>query len=260
MKIEVHILCYNEFRMLPFALLHYAEFASRIVIHDSFSTDGTRDVIKQWMKRPYYRGVPVECRDWDTGGRLNDELARQLKNSCWRGADATWVILVDCDELVLFPRGVIETLTAHKDKAIIRPQGWELYADEFPRDQSQLIWAQVKTGARDDYWYGKPVILQPRLISWIQYHAGAHDAIVLLKDGTDINSMRDWDPPTPVTYLLHCKHLGPIKTIAKAYDEKRTRLAPINVEKGWGNFKPGMVHAQEKREWILNHLQKIPLL
>ena len=101
MKIQVHILAFNEEDILPYTLRHYSQFATKIIVHDSFSTDRTREICKDYG---------AEVRDWDTGGVLNDNLSRELKSTAWIGTDADWVITADADELIYFPKGVTQTL------------------------------------------------------------------------------------------------------------------------------------------------------
>ena len=105
MNVEVHIVTYNEERILPWTLRHYGTFAARIVVHDSFSTDRTREIA--WK-------AGAEVIDWDTVGQVNDQLLSELKNSCWLGTKAQWVIVCDADEFLWFPNGVVETSSRPK--------------------------------------------------------------------------------------------------------------------------------------------------
>lgn len=256
MTTEVHLLCYNEQAILPYTLRHYRTFADRIIVHDSFSTDDSRKIATSFG---------AEVRDWDTGGQINDQLARELKNNCWKtwkGAQADWVVTADADEFIHFPtRRVQDTLNRLWDLgiAVVKPIGWELYSETFPTGPGQ-IYDEIRMGMRDDYWYGKPILFSPKRIIDMGFHCGAHDCSPYYQSGYSPGSMRHQTPTEPHVYLLHCKHLGPVERIAKEYDEDRKRLAPINVEHGWGNFEPGMKHAQDKRARIkANLVEIIPL-
>lgn len=246
--IDVHILTFNEQDILPYTLRHYATFARRIVVHDSFSTDNTRDIC---------RSFGATIKDWDTGGKLNDPLAADLKNNCWKGTDATWVICVDADELVYFPRGVEFTLHNYMldQVAVVKPCGFELFSETFPTTNGQ-IYDEVKMGASDDKWYAKPALFSPVHVQEIGYGMGAHDCLAQLKSGQNLRAL--WlRPQNPATYLLHCKHLGPVERVARYYDEKRPRLSDVNVANRWGNFDPGLKHAMDKRATIKHRLERV---
>jgi hypothetical protein len=45
MTIHVHVVCWNEERIMPWFLAHYSRFATRIFCHDNGSTDRTREVV-----------------------------------------------------------------------------------------------------------------------------------------------------------------------------------------------------------------------
>lgn len=241
--VEVHLLAFNEEEILPFTLRHYLTVAARIVVHDARSTDGTRDIAARYG---------AEVRDWNTGGLLDDESARTLKNTAWRGTQADWVIVADADELIYFPQGVEETLRAYAacGVAVAKPQGWEMFSETFPTGAGQ-IYDEVKTAAREDRWYSKPILFAPARLEDIAFTAGAHTCRFC-------QAGRWHEMPRKLTqpecWLLHCSHLGPIERIAAKLDAKRARLSPLNVKRGWGNFDPGMQHAQEKRALIMSGL------
>ena len=41
---------------------------------------------------------------------VNDIKYAELRNSCWKGTNADWVIVCDLDELLWFPEGAEATL------------------------------------------------------------------------------------------------------------------------------------------------------
>ncbi len=79
-SVEAHILCYNEAEILPFSLRHYAAFCHRIIVHDDNSTDGSRELAREYG---------AEIRDFHSDG-VNDKLFKELKESCWKGTDSDW--------------------------------------------------------------------------------------------------------------------------------------------------------------------------
>jgi len=245
MKLEIHILAHDHEDKLPWAVGHYLSLGAKVIVHDG-GPSFTLEV------------MGAETRKWDTGGQLNDELAMNLKNECWKGTEADWLAVMDCDELLYFPKGVEETLSTYSrlGAAVIKPHGYEMFSDEMPNITRPLI-EQVKHGAPDNKWYGKPVLFSPKKVAESGFGMGAHESRPILHSGRELYVGSGWPQANPPTYLLHYHQIGPIEYVARRYDETRTRLAAINEKHGWGNFKKGLEHAQEKRDYILPLLRQV---
>ncbi len=246
-KVEVHLVAYNEEDIIPYALRHYKTFASRIIVHDAGSTDRTKAICEEYG---------AEVQDWDTKGEINDELLRILKETCWNGTTADWVIMVDADELIYFPAGVERSLRLYDlaKLAVITCKGFEMESPVFPTTKGQ-IYEEVNYGASDDRWYGKPALLRPKLIKSIHYVHGAHGCEVTLTNGRKIKN-----PPAPNTnqaYLLHYKHLGSVERIGDRYDGNKSRFSEVNKKHGFGWHGLGIVHSKAKRQAILSKRRKI---
>ncbi len=248
-KVEVHLLTWNEEAMLPYTLRHYRTFAQKIGVHDSFSTDRTREIARQY-------GAIVE--DWDTGGVFDDEINMNLKNSCWKGTGSDWVICADCDELLWFPGGAKEALRAYDNLcvAMVKPHGFEMLSEVFPTTPGQ-IYDEVKFGASDSKWYAKPILFSPRRVAESGLGFGAHAAEPTLRDGHKLFIGHDCPKTKPDCFLLHFHQIWPVDRIAKVYDVRRTRLSENNVRNRRGNFDPGLKHALEKRAFIKANLQQV---
>lgn len=247
MNIQVLILAYNEERMMPYTLRHYTTFADRITVFDGISTDRTREICRQF-------GAKIV--DFKTNG-LNDMMNRHAKNTGWiNDHKSDWVICVDTDEIVYFPKGAKETLAEYDAQkvALAKTTGFEMFSDSLPTTSGQ-IYDEIKMGAKDERWYSKPILFSPRRIRSIDFSAGAHTATAISIDGEHIpNPTVPNDPPA---YLLHYHQIGPIEHIAARYDATRARLSPENVKNRHGNFDPGMKHAQDKRAMIFKSLQQV---
>ncbi len=209
-KVEVHILCFNEEEILPFSLMHYATFAERIIVHDGFSTDRSREIAREHG---------AEVRDFQSDG-VNDTLFKRLKETCWLGSDADWVVTPDADEIIYFPEGSFHTLAAYEaDRvAIVKPIGFEMFSDEMPTLDRGQIYQQVTRGARSTDWYSKPILFRPSLIKKLTFSAGSHTCWAELNDGTKISDPKT--PTSPETFLLHCHQLGGLDRIARRYAER----------------------------------------
>lgn len=249
-KVAVHLLSHDAEPMLPWALRHYATFASEIVVHDG----GPHTFTSSRCARAY-NAVPVK---WDTAGQLNDELAMKLKNECWKGTDADWVICADADELLYFPAGALETLSVYEKRgaAVIKPHGFEMFSETLPDGHGQ-IWEECPMGAPDDEWYSKPILFSPKRVEESGFGVGAHESDPLLKMGTRVHVGRNWPRPTPPVFLLHYHQIGPSDHVAERYDAQRKRLSAVNEKNRWGNFADGKTHVAEKRSKILPHLRRV---
>jgi glycosyl transferase family 2 len=247
-NIHVHLLSHDHEPILKWSIRHYRTFANRIVVHDG-GPDHTQKI--------HALTHGCEVLEWETGGQLNDELAMKLKNECWIGTDADWVIVADADELIYFPQGATLTIAGLEDlgAAMIKPQGYEMFSDELPPEKGQ-IYETIKDGARDDKWYAKPILFSPARISETEFGLGAHEADPVMKNGKQYHVGANW-PISPDVYLLHFHQIGGLQRIAERYDATRKRLSRVNEQHLWGNFKPGLEHAQEKRDYILPRLQSV---
>jgi hypothetical protein len=246
-NIQVLILAFNEETILPYTLRHYKTFADRITVYDAFSTDNTRNICREY-------GAVIQ--DWKTDG-LNDAVAKHVKNTGWiNDFKSDWVICADADELIYFPKGAQYTLEQYdlQRRAVIKPLGFEMFSDTMPTTSGQ-IYDEIKMGGRDDKWYGKPILFSPKRLRSIDFSAGAHTCTWVDLDGNDQRCpSSDADPQT---YLLHYHHIGPIERIAARYDATRARLSKTNETNKWGNFDPGMKHAQDKRNLIFKTLHQV---
>ena len=245
MTVWAIILAFQERDIIPFTLRHYTSFCDRVTVYDAGSTDGTREICAEYG---------AEVVDWKTDG-VNDILAKKVKETAWHGTDFDWVMPCDADELFYFPQGGLNTLQAYDAAgvAVVKPHGFEMVSDVFPTTDRQL-YDEVKFGGRDDKWYAKS-FFSPKRVKTVTYSAGAHSIEGVLSDGRRFgNPTAPNDPPT---YMLHCKHLGPVERIAKKYDVQRTRLSPTNVKGRFGNFEKGSKHARDKRAAIMKTYQQV---
>jgi hypothetical protein len=285
MNLSVHILAYNEARILPFTLRHYATFASKITVHDLGSTDATRDIAA---------AAGARVVQHDTRGQCDDQLNRTIKNEAWKNGICTgdrkgsretenelsasdpllplrspvksdcpnWIITADADEFITFPFdrffGAGSTLAAY-DLAgvpIVKPQGYEMFSEAFPTDDGvSQLYHHIRHGAPEPDWYCKPILFSPSRIEKLGFGVGAHAVEYRTLGATQTLRIDRASPTTdPATHLLHFHHIKPLEEIAADYDAHLARMSPLNREKKWGNHEPGLKHAQDKRRQILARL------
>lgn len=249
MNVSLHILCFNESGILPYALRHYATFCTRMVMHDMGSSDGSQEIAKSFG---------AEVVQHDGKSEFNDMQNKHIKQESWKGETADWVIQADTDELIYFPSGAKACLEAYSQQRlpIVKPYGFEMFSDEYPTGSGQ-IYDYVKNGSRDDRWYAKPILFSPRLVKSVEFSTGAHTVEAVLHNGRKVtNPIR---PSNPSCFLLHYHHIGGVNLIAQRYAENQKRQSAMNKKMGWGNQEDPMKHAMDKRAAITAGLGRVVL-
>lgn len=248
MIIHAHILARDESEIFLYAARHYRSFCQSVTLHDMGSTDGTLEIAANF-------GIKV--RTWDSGDKVDDRVNTLIKNTCWIGDLADWIMVVDADEILYFPSGVEKSLTSYSQQKlpIVKPRGWEMTSATMPTTDGQ-IYDEIKMGARDDKWYSKSVLFTPHLVESISFAPGAHQVSAKLKDGTTFPNPVEFS--TPEFYLLHYHQIGSVERIAAKYDRTRQRMCDNNVKMNWGNVhESGIDHASKKRNAILSRLERV---
>lgn len=220
MKIEAFAICYNEEALLPYYLRHYGAFCDEITIYDNHSTDNSRRIIAQHPR--------TNCILYDSGNEIRDDIYLQIKNNCWKGSDADWVIIGDIDELVYHPD--LRSELKRSEATVIRPALFNMYCETFPETEGQ-IWEEVVRGLPGGR---KTNLFRPSELKEIDYDPGCHLAYpkgnVRIEDSFTIKT-------------LHMKNLGKDYLISR----KRllySRLSALNKKLGWG------IHYQEPDEEV----------
>ena len=225
MKIHAHILCYNESDIIRFVIQHYKKFCSHITIYDNFSTDDSREIAES---------MGCEVRMFGVQGELNDKEYLKIKNHCWKGSDADYVIVCDMDEILYHPNLILylEACNSRGD-TIFETQGFEIFSDILP--VNDLL--ELQNG-RVDNNYSKMVIFNPEQVVEINYVYGCHEA------KPKGNLMWSEFKPT----LLHYRSIGGIERQIRKHKAYAERMSAINKKWGLGNHY--LVDEQTKRkEW-----------
>ena len=215
MKIELFTISYNEEKILPFFLKHYAKFCHAINVYDNMSTDNSLDILRN------FKETDVNIISYDTGSKLNDSVYLDIKNNCWKHSTADYVIVVDADEF-LYHTDIINFLKNTK-KSIYKPVGYDMCSEKFPEND---LFNDVTTGVRSVN-YDKICIFDPSKIENINYVLGCHQAHPTYTQTVDpIYISNDLK-------MLHCKNLSFDYRFNK-HQEYIQRLSDFNVETGAG--------------------------
>ncbi len=217
-KIDLYCLCWNEARIIPYFLRHYADLVDRFFIFDNHSTDGSVARLS---------GDPrVRLFQFDVTGDSFVEAERRLSDVMWkssRGA-ADWVVMVDMDEHIHHPDLRAHLAMCRRDGVTaIQATGYEMIADAFPPADAMLSEA-VTTGFRYAESLDKLCLFDPNAIEESHFRAGRHSAA---PSGRIV-----WDETRSVK-LLHYKQLG-LDYFIKRTGELRTGLRKGDLRNGWG--------------------------
>jgi len=110
MKISAAMVCYNEEAVIERTLINMREFADEIVVFDSFSTDGTLDLLKKY-------NCVIHQHEFDNHRDQKNRAIEVCKND--------WIFLLDSDEYL------DAKLLASLPALIANPDGIDCFG--FPR-------------------------------------------------------------------------------------------------------------------------------
>lgn len=196
MKIEVYIIAYNEAETIHLTVKHYQQFCQVVNIFDNYSDDDTRDIC---------RDMGCEVRQFGIPGVLDDREYTKLKNNCWKGSNADWVIVVDADE-------ILQVDFENIQGTIVKPYGWQIVEQWVPRES----WFETTRGYHDEN-YSKLCCFKPKEIREINYVHGCHVAkpvgnVKIMEYGT----------------LFHYRNVGGPERLVRRHELYRRRLSPWN--------------------------------
>jgi glycosyltransferase involved in cell wall biosynthesis len=222
MKIEAHLVHWQEKDILPYVVRHYRSFCDEIIIHDNHSKDGSAEMAKE-----------LGCTVIPFGSDFFDDgINRDLKNECWKGSTADFVIVADFDE-ILMKRAETNWDNGGVAPSIFRTIGWQVMSDEWP-----ACWLhEITNGFRFDN-YSKNIVFNPQRINEINYGPGAHEC----------SPVGDVVWSNESLYVLHYKHIGGVQRTIDRYRVLQKRLSRNNRKNGWGchyNRSPASI----RQEW-----------
>lgn len=231
MKIEAFVIMWNEADILPLVIKHYKKFCDHITFFDNYSTDDSQFIAESMGCTVLKFGKP---------GVLSDQAYLDVKNHAWKSSDADFVIVCDCDEILLGIPALLECSRA----TIFRTQGWDVHSNEMPVNDI----TEITTGFRFDN-YSKSIVFSPKHIKEINYKPGCHACNPI---GNIVYSQY-------TLMILHVNAIGGVERRIKRYRDYVKRMSPENRRNGWGchYWQP---EAQTRREFAERLAKSKPLL
>jgi len=216
---------------MPYLMRHYTQFA-KVIILESNSTDKTVDIA---------HSMDAEIWSYDVKDEIDDEWFTKLKNNCWKGSQADWVMIADADEFIYHPD--IVNILKRNYNTVICPRFFNMYSRGFPITEGQ-IYDEVKMGVEQTSPKAKMNIFRPNAIKEMEYFPGCHEAFPIGNVRIDID--------TPIK-TLHMRNLSK-EFIIERNMRARKRNSELNRQMGWG------CHVDwSEEEWIRRYEEGLQL-
>jgi len=217
---EAFIIAWNESETIHLTINHYQKFCDKVTIYDNFSTDNTRDIAES---------LGCEVRLFGIEGQLDDKEYLKVKNNCYKGSEAKYVIVCDADEILYHEdiRQILEEDTGN----IFNTIGWDIFSEDMPKNDFLEIQTGIFSGN-----YCKKIIFSPKVD--INYHLGCHAC-------SPRGRVR---PSNKLLTLFHYRNIGGFKRLSMRHELYRQRLSDNNKRFGLGCHY-SFPEEQRKREW-----------
>lgn len=205
MNLWIYCHARQEQAIIGYFARHYSAFAERIIVFDDRSTDGTREVLKNFPL-VQVRDIPFEGLHEDELLNFAHETVKEAKNK------ADYVAWVDADEFLYAP-DIISTLKWNKENGhqAVRTLGFNMMGAPLPEDDGQQLTQIYRTGVRAPV-YSKTVIVGPS--AGIRWTRGKH----FLENEELFKLSPKWDEYRPHEHwikLLHYRYLTPEYCMAR---------------------------------------------
>ena len=111
LKVHLYTLCYNEMKILPFAVQYWKTIADEVFVLDNHSTDGSAE---------YLKGQPhIHVINFESDG-FNDSIHKKLKNEVWKASrgKVDFVVVCDLDEFMYAKDGIRNKMLEMKKNGV----------------------------------------------------------------------------------------------------------------------------------------------
>lgn len=231
MNIVVYTFCYNELDILPFVVDYWKRFASKVVVYDNQSSDGSREFLS---KLDF-----VELRTYDTNNQLDDIQLKNLKNEVWKESrgKVDFVNVCDLDECLFIPDLEFLNKARNDGISVITPKTFNLIDPEFPKYDGQLMHLKtpryyIETWDDRDRpeLYGqikqKTLLFDPTLVENSNYKIGCY------------RSNFQHFGKSIITNEVKCLHLHDVGLVRKIrrYKERAMRMSRENIKLHLSDF------------------------
>lgn len=210
MKIEIFAICWNEEKLLPYFHKFYKDrFGEHVkfTIYDNESTDNSVKICNE---------LGMNVISYSTNNQLSDSKYLDIKNNCWKGSTADWVICQDVDEwLDISYNELLEEY--EKGTTLINTIGYNMCNKEGVPN-----FLDIKYGIRAAQ-YDKILCFSPKYITNISYSPGCHNCSPV---GKIKYSQKAYN-------MLHMKFIDE-QFMVDRYKAYKERMSAENLRNNWG--------------------------
>jgi glycosyltransferase involved in cell wall biosynthesis len=227
--------------MIRHTLNYYSQFCRKIVVFDNQSTDASAAMAQQYAN--------VQVRRLNTKNEFIEDALTEVKNNCWKGSVADFVIVCDMDELLYHPNLDKQLLRA-KQLQVAMPvvTGYNMLSESFPLDYEQLITQQVRQGFKTCR-FDKHIVFDPKQVKEINYNPGAHICFPEFHTPIQVDALVEFK-------LLHYKYLGRDYLYQK-HQGVVNRMSQVSKDKKHGyEYLEGATHIDKVFD-TANHLIQV---
>ena len=259
LKIELYTCTYNEEQQLLFAIEYWKRLITdkselKVTVFDNYSTDGTLDILRQY---PW-----ITVKSFQSNNEMDENLLTFIRNNCWKGSKADWVMMVDLDEVFYSPN-IVDELIALKEKgaAVVACQWYALVGTEMPEHKAGvLLHKQIGRGFRQyinhkpgQSNYGKLQLFNPQKVVSMNYSPGMHIATPVCSDMKEL--------PFTISYKLLQFHFN--KGFGETYmvnkrKELWDRLNKIQKARGYC-YEYGFPEEKTREEYRANQAKSVDI-
>lgn len=221
-KVDLYCVCWNEITVLPFVLQYWKRFVRHAYVYDNGSDDGTLEYLSKFDW--------ITVKNFKTDG-FNDDVNMNIKNNCWIGSDADYVVVCDLDECLYATD--MERFFSWMDNsniAVYSPQWVECYSYDFPTYNEEKLCHELIGGgvSRNESYLHKSIVFNPRIVSKMNYSVGCHHCRPV-GNGGEIKKCGGTE-----AYLVHLKHIG-FEYVCNRFEALKNRLSDYNKKNGYGS-------------------------
>lgn len=219
MRVDVHVTCWNEERMLPFFLRHYEPIADQIFVYDDGSSDASRDILEGSSKTTV---IAIDTRSAPS----YVQALQDVYDQCWKRSRgrADWVVVGNVDEHYDHPLGLRRYLHGCRRTGVtaVPALGFEMVAPAFPGPGAHL--RSVVRAGHPLAGLAKTCVFDPDKVLETNFAPGRHTAS---PTGTVVI------PRRRSVRLLHYKWIG-VEYVTQRHAQLARRRQPDDHRSGFG--------------------------
>ncbi len=135
-KICIYTFTYNNADILPFVIDYWKSYATKVIVYDNMSTDGTINLLQQYDW--------IELQQYDTHNKYDIDKINQIKQKCISNSkllkNIDYALICDIDEVLRYTNDLDKVLNEGiVNKSNVNLNYYEVLFDKFPNYQQDIL-------------------------------------------------------------------------------------------------------------------------